>query len=708
MSTPISVPRKLLVSLKISFLAVTIVTVLVSALSTHIPWVVVSNDNVEDMANQLGEEIVNGVRREVDDMFSSAYSDQKVIADIFSSKTVALSDTQKRESLFLSFIKANRFYSFVAVGLDNGDFYGAQRKDDSNIIGINSVYDEKTKTAKRVERAFVGSARDYSFLRETVKENDYSSTARAWYQLAKKHPQTDVLTEPYIFANTGQAGVNTATTLDIDGKPVGVVNIAIELGRISLYMRQLKVGKTGTAFLVSPSGELLAFKEALDTNPVVSPARPVVGSAKGAGPTIPKLSDVQHPLLKIASAAIENEKLYLREIFSVQHLYFEDKSNSNDGYFVTLAPSGDNGWVVGTVVPRRDFTAQIEANLRVLWILVALVVLLACGLAAWISQRLFVKPLRIIIDQTQQVKKFELDEITGVSSNITEIHKLSNSVNQMAQGLANFGKFIPLDLVKTLLANGVKAEVVGENRTLTIFFMDMVGFTTISEEMGPKLVPYLGKYLSCMSDVIVKHQGTIDKYIGDAVMAFWGAPHYNEDHAVNCCRAAVECMQELESLREQWPEKFRAGLGIRIGLNTGRVIVGNIGSNSRLNYTVLGDPVNLAARLEAAAKDYGVSCLIGLGTYELARYDIVARKLDVLRVKGKTESVPVYELLGMADQPAREDYGWIKTFEDGVSYFLAADYAQARTCFVRTIEMRGADLPSEKFLLRCDAMDTDQ
>ena len=99
-----------------------------------------------------------------------------------------------------------------------------------------------------------------------------------------------------------------------------------------------------------------------------------------------------------------------------------------------------------------------------------------------------------------------------------------------------------------------------------------------------------------MSNVIVKHNGTIDKYIGDAVMAFWGAPLYNEDHAVSCCRAAVECLVELEELRKEWPEKFREGLGIRIGLNTGRVIVGNIGSSSRLNYTVLGDPVNLAAR----------------------------------------------------------------------------------------------------------------
>lgn len=695
-------PKKLLVSLRVSFLTVTVLTVVISALSTHVPWVLISNANVQDMANQISEEIVKGVGREVGDMFTTAYADQRAITDLFASKTIDLNDIAKREALFLSFIKANRFYSFVAVGVDNGDFYGAQRKDDANILTINSVFDAEAKKAKRIERLYVGTGRDFAFVRESTKENDYSSTNRSWYQLAKNKPNADVLTEPYIFANTGQPGVNTATALEIDGKPVGVVNIAIELGRISLYMRDLKVGKTGTAFLVSPTGELLAFKESYDAKLIAGPLRNAAGDFKAGTPTIPKIDEIQHPLLKIATAAIARQKLSFTDINAVKHLYFERTDAATDGYFVTLAPTGNNGWVVGTVVPRRDFMSQIEENLRLIWLVVGAVIVLACGLAAWVSQKLFVKPLRVLIEQTHMVKRFELDSIENVETNISEIHNLSTSIHSMARGLDNFGRFIPLDLVKTLLSQGVRADISGENRTLTIFFIDMVGFTTISEELGPKLVPYLGKYLSCMSDVIVKNGGTIDKYIGDAVMAFWGAPLYNEDHAVACCRAAVECVVELEELRKEWPEKFRDGLGIRIGLNTGRVIVGNIGSSSRLNYTVLGDPVNLAARLESAGKEYGVNCIIGHSTYELARYDIVARKLDVLRVKGKTEAVPVYELLAMADTAPTEDYGWIKDFEHGVALFLDSEYAQARTCFERTIQLRGKDLASEKFIKRCD------
>lgn len=690
-------------SLRLGFSTGIVLTVLISALSTHVPWAYISRANVQDMAEQISEEIIRGVRREVSDMFNSAYADQRVIADAFATKAIDLADMQKREAFFLAFIKANRFYSFVAVGMDNGDFYGAQRRDEGNILAINSVYDAQQKKAQRVERLYVGKGSEFSYLKESTKENDYSSTSRVWYQMAKKAPRTDILTEPYIFANTGQPGVNTATTVEVDGKPIGVVNIAIELGRLNLYMRELKIGKTGTAFLVTPIGELLAFKESADAikNSLDPQGLGKVDPAALAQ-AIPKLSDSSHPLLKIATSAITKQGLNLASMQSVQHLYVSDAKNK-DGYFVTLAPSGTNGWIIGTVVPRHDFTAQIEENLLFVWLLVGAVILVACALAIWIAQKLFVRPLSVIIDQTQHVRRFELESIEPVTTRISEIHRLSNSVNQMSQGLANFGKFIPLELVKDLLSNGVHAEIGGENRTLTILFMDMVSFTTISEELGPKLVPYLGKYLSSMSDVIVKHNGTIDKYIGDAVMAFWGAPHYNEDHAVTCCRAAVECLAELETLRKEWPEKFRAGLGIRIGINSGRVIVGNIGSSKRLNYTVLGDPVNLAARLESAGKDYGVDCIIGLNTYELARYDIVTRKLDVLRVKGKTDAVPVFELLAMADTQPTEEYGWIKVFEEGLAYFLDSKYSQARECFERTIALRGEDEPSLRFIARCDA-----
>jgi adenylate cyclase len=206
-----------------------------------------------------------------------------------------------------------------------------------------------------------------------------------------------------------------------------------------------------------------------------------------------------------------------------------------------------------------------------------------------------------------------------------------------------------------------------------------------------------------MSDVVEENRGTIDKYIGDAVMAFWGAPSFMEDHGSLACRTALQCLRALEDLRAEWPEEWRDELKVRIGINSGRVIVGNIGSASRLNYTVVGDPVNLASRLEGTCKIYGVDCIIGQNTYELAKYDIVARRLDVATVKGRQEPVAIYELLAMADEAhPLGHFDWIHLYEKALGRYVEHDWKGALEDFRRVIELRGGDKPSEVFVARCE------
>ena len=611
-------------SVKFSLLVLTSVTVLVSALSIHLPWLYISNENISEMAGQLSEEIIGGVNRELGDMFNAAYIDQRVITEVFSKQIVDLEDSKRRDDFFLAFLKANPYYSFVAVGLNNGNFYGAQRKADTNLVTIASIYDARTKRAIRLERTYVGAGNDFAFIRETSRDSDYYSPSRQWFQRAVARPHADVITDPYVFAKTGKLGINTATTLDINGKMVGVVNIAFEFNRLSAYMSTLKVGRTGTAFMVSPTSQLLAFREPMDDFP------PPVDAKSGEPVPIRKIDSVPHPLLKVALGAMREKDIGFDKVTSLQQMSYKD--SGGNVYVVTLSPSGNQGWVIGTVVPRSDFTAQIDANMKKIWAAVLGTILLASLGAIWVAHRLLVVPLRSIMHQTQRVESFNLEEVRPVKTVIIEIDQVSSAIGQMAKGLGSFGRYLPLDLVKTLLANGTEARIGGETRTMSILFMDLVGFTAISESMGPKLVPFLGRYLGGMSDVIEQRQGTVDKFIGDAVMAFWGAPKYIEDHAVLACRAALECLKELEVIRQEWPSAWRQDLSIRIGINTGRVIVGNIGSATRLNYTVLGDPVNLASRLEGTCKNYGVRCLIGESTHALTRYDVIARRLD--KVKG--------------------------------------------------------------------------
>jgi len=207
-----------------------------------------------------------------------------------------------------------------------------------------------------------------------------------------------------------------------------------------------------------------------------------------------------------------------------------------------------------------------------------------------------------------------------------------------------------------------------------------------------------------MSGQIAARGGTIDKYLGDGIMALWGAPDHNDDHAVDACRGALACLRRLDELRADWRREGRPDFRACIGLNSGRVIVGNIGSSERLNYTVIGDPVNLASRFEALTRGYGTSLIVGQTTYEAARYEFVFRRLDTVTVRGRDEPVRIYELLaesaGAADDEA---FAWVKLFERGLASFEEQDWQNAAELFRKAIELRGEDAPSAHFIERCQA-----
>jgi adenylate cyclase len=205
-----------------------------------------------------------------------------------------------------------------------------------------------------------------------------------------------------------------------------------------------------------------------------------------------------------------------------------------------------------------------------------------------------------------------------------------------------FGKYLSPKVVDQLVEN--PPELGGVDKDLTVLFSDIRSFTTLSESMSPQeLVNHLNTYLTAMTDVIFEYGGYLDKYVGDEVMCFWGAPLPQADHAVRACKCALRQMQRLKELNEVWPEAIRINIGI--GLNSGIMTVGNMGSPSRMNYTLMGDNVNLGARLEGTNKEYGTNIIISEFTYGLVRDHFLVRELDNIRVKGKNKPVLIYELV---------------------------------------------------------------
>jgi adenylate cyclase len=199
-----------------------------------------------------------------------------------------------------------------------------------------------------------------------------------------------------------------------------------------------------------------------------------------------------------------------------------------------------------------------------------------------------------------------------------------------------------------LLSDPSKLSLGGTKKELTILFSDIRNFTTISESLPPEeVVQLLNEYLAEMTSIVFKYHGTVDKFIGDAVMAFWGAPLPQEDHALLACRCAIEMIETVEALKVRWHAMGRVTFDIGVGLNTGEVIVGNIGSQQRMDYTVIGDNVNLASRLEGVNKQFHTHIIIGEQTYAKVQHVVEVRSLGGVKVKGKEIEVGIFELLGL-------------------------------------------------------------
>ncbi len=269
------------------------------------------------------------------------------------------------------------------------------------------------------------------------------------------------------------------------------------------------------------------------------------------------------------------------------------------------------------------------------------------------------------------------------------------------RALSAFSQYLHPAVMRDMLSNKDGVRLGGEEKELTALFADIVGFTTLSEKVTPsQLVELLNEYLNTMTGVIIKNWGTLDKYIGDAIMAFWGAPYHQDDQALRACRAALEMAQALQRLQEGWKARSVPSIDIGVGINTGPMVVGNMGSDKRKNYTIMGDSVNLASRLEGLTRKFRNRLIISESSFLQVEGKVVARELDLIRVKGKTQPVKVYDLLGMAADSAQfEDL--VSRFEKGLKAYRDAQWEMAIEIFQELVRDYPQDGPSRVFMERC-------
>jgi len=266
-----------------------------------------------------------------------------------------------------------------------------------------------------------------------------------------------------------------------------------------------------------------------------------------------------------------------------------------------------------------------------------------------------------------------------------------------------FQMYLSPEFVNILLKKPDLLSLGGEEKELTVLFSDLKGFTSLSEVMPPSdLVSLLNEYLDGMTQIIFDHGGTLDKYEGDAVMAFWGAPLEDHEHARKAVSAALEMSRFSDSLSLKFQDEGRPAIKTRFGLNTGRVIVGNIGSQKRFDYTIIGDEVNLASRLESANKQYGTYLVISHSTYTLVRDHFMVRALDNLRVKGKERPVKVYEVLGrLNDSYELEFKKMLDCYRQGFLAYTKREWKEALRLFEEGSGLKPDDGPTLTYIERC-------
>jgi len=388
--------------------------------------------------------------------------------------------------------------------------------------------------------------------------------------------------------------------------------------------------------------------------------------------------------------------------FVTARFYTDTWGTWMSAYAPLYLPDGRLDAVLGMDISAHRVLAHERQYQIVIWLACAVLILLIMPLAYVIAQHLR-RPLSQLEAEMMQVKRFDLDSAPAIRSRIIEINRMALQLKNMKSGLRSFQKYVPADLVRRLMARGVDAELGGTQQELTIFMSDVEGFTAMAERLAPAdLVHHLGEYLTAVTGSLLDTGATVDKYIGDAILAFWNAPEPTDDHALRACRAALDSQEQTAGLNRRWAAEGRhVVFKTRIGLNTGDAIVGNIGSVDRMSYTIIGDQVNLVSRLEAANKFYGTSILLSESTRQQVHTVFATRLVDQVIAYGKTVPIRVYELLGEHGQLPDPVLETMRTYEAAFVHYSQRDFAQAALLLETNLTGDKADPPSRVLLERC-------
>ncbi len=456
---------------------------------------------------------------------------------------------------------------------------------------------------------------------ETTKRFD--PRKRPWYKDAKEAFSREhvIWTAPYKFLTGDLIGVTGATEVKMPDGETLVLAMDVSLARVVDFLRELTPTPGGHAFLLSDDGTILTAEH-------FGPIEEMHSVDMG---------DADLPIKALARQAMNAETLQVMR-------------HSREWWCGVLPFTTQSGqrFRIGVLIPQHDLIGERKEFRRVLLSVTVGAMLIATLLTLWVS-RGYSEPIRQLVAQSERIERLDIDDALDLRTSLVELDRLAHAQEKMRKALASFARYVPVNVVRDLLAQGTAAEIGGESRKITVLFSDIAGFTSVAEQLSPEdLTEQMGEYFNVMVATLLEHDATVDKFIGDAIMVFWGAPKPQKNHALMATRAALRCRERLEELNARWAAAGRPQLPTRFGIATGMATVGNVGAAFRLSYTALGDTVNLAQRLESLNNETNTWILASGATRAETGDEFEWREIGATLVKGRSQFVSVFELLGFS------------------------------------------------------------
>ncbi len=605
-------------------------------------WVsYVSNDR---MARQTAAQTVERARLETiaqtEALLNPMAAAVRVAARVAAAQPDFYRDARALPSM-LETVAQNTNISSVYVGFADGSYRMALRVPPQFKV-FNDAPPAGTQYSTRwIDRRAGGAAQDrYTFLGqgnaalgEAAAAAVYDPRTRPWYKDAAERKGL-VISDPYIYATTGLPGVTVAMPFYAGDALVGVVAIDILLDSLSQYLKDRPVSRHSISLVADSDGLVVAHP---DTQQALKRDNGNLIRAR-----LTELADPRPALavgMRAAQAGAPGSGAANQFTFT----------HGGEEYVAMFSPfprEFGKAWEVVIVAPLEDFVGEWRANNRKLLIFGLGAIALQVLLINLLSRRI-ARPLEQLAAQVVRVQNFEPPGTQVVRSPVREISALAESVNTLQGAISAFSAFVPRGLVRQLIGSGHALELGGRSRFLTIMFTDLESFSTWAEATpAQSLLERVSAYFEAVTLAVNAEEGTIDKFIGDGVMAFWGAPALLDDHAYRACVAALRAQQRMAEVNQQWQAQGLNTLHMRVGIHSDAVLVGNMGSSERMSYTVMGDGVNLAARLEGVNKEFGTRICVSHAVFREAGERLWLRRIGVVTVKGRRADMQVYELLG--------------------------------------------------------------